>query len=39
VVNLSGTPFELPAHIGVLLAGGPLDGDVLPHDTAVWLAV
>jgi alpha-glucosidase len=38
-VNLAATPFELPAHTGVLLASGPLDGDVLPHDTAVWLAV
>jgi alpha-glucosidase len=39
VLNLSGAPFTLPAHDDVLLSSGPLDGDVLPHDTAVWLAV
>jgi len=38
-LNLSGAPFTLPAHNDILLASGPLDGDVLPHDTAVWLAV
>ncbi|GAB2817006.1 glycoside hydrolase family 13 protein [Actinoallomurus bryophytorum] len=38
-VNLSGEPYPLPAHAGVLLASGPLDGDTLPDDTAVWLAV
>ena len=38
-VNLSGAPYPLPAHTGVLLASGPLDGDALPDDTAVWLAV
>ena len=38
-VNLSGAPYKLPAHTGVLLSSGPLDGEVLPHDTAAWLAV
>jgi alpha-glucosidase len=38
-VNLSGEPYPLPAHTGVLLASGPLDGDTLPDDTAAWLAV
>jgi alpha-glucosidase len=38
-VNLSGEPYPLPAHTGVLLASGPLDGDTLPNDTAVWLTV
>ncbi|MCO5998176.1 glycoside hydrolase family 13 protein [Actinoallomurus rhizosphaericola] len=39
VVNLSGTPQELPADAEVLLASGPLDGGLLPTDTAAWLAV
>jgi alpha-glucosidase len=38
-VNLSGAPYTLPAHTDVLLTSGPLDGDALPNDTAVWLAV
>jgi alpha-glucosidase len=38
-VNLSGEPYPLPAHTDVLLTSGPLDGDALPRDTAVWLAV
>jgi alpha-glucosidase len=38
-VNLSGAPYALPAHTDVLLTSGPLDGDALPNDTAVWLAV
>jgi alpha-glucosidase len=38
VVNLAGTPADLPAHRALLLAGGPLDADGrLPEDTAVWL--
>jgi alpha-glucosidase len=37
VVNLSTAPVPLPAHTGVLLASGALDGDLLPPDTAVWL--
>jgi alpha-glucosidase len=37
VVNMSGAPVALPAHQSVLLASGPLDGDRLPPDTAVWL--
>jgi alpha-glucosidase len=37
VLNLSGAPVALPEHQIVLLASGPLDGDLLPRDTAVWL--
>jgi alpha-glucosidase len=37
VVNLSPDPVRLPPHESVLLASGPLDGDLLPTDTAVWL--
>ncbi|MET8140910.1 glycoside hydrolase family 13 protein [Sphaerisporangium sp. NPDC005288] len=37
VVNLNAGPVPLPAHESVLLASGPLDGEVLPSDTAVWL--
>jgi alpha-glucosidase len=37
VVNLSGVPIPLPDHETSLLASGPLDGDRLPPDTAVWL--
>ncbi|MCX4472939.1 glycoside hydrolase family 13 protein [Micromonospora sp. NBC_01655] len=37
VVNLSDVPVPLPAHQHRLLASGPLDGDLLPPDTAVWL--
>ena len=38
MVNLSdGRRSPLPAHETVLLASGPLDGDLLPADTAVWL--
>ncbi|MFL6142071.1 MAG: glycoside hydrolase family 13 protein [Labedaea sp.] len=36
-VNLSETPFELPAGARVLLLSGPLDDGRLPRDTAVWL--
>ncbi|MFL1378447.1 glycoside hydrolase family 13 protein [Nocardiopsis protaetiae] len=39
VVNLGGGPADLPAHGGVLLASGPLEGDRLPSDTAVWLRI
>ena len=28
---------RLPAHQGLLLASGPLDGELLPPDCAVWL--
>jgi alpha-glucosidase len=31
-------PWPLPGDSTVLLASGPLDGDRLPADTAVWLA-
>ncbi|MFC1407942.1 glycoside hydrolase family 13 protein [Streptacidiphilus sp. N1-12] len=37
VVNLGPTPVALPSGAGVLLASGPLDGTLLPTDTAVWL--
>ncbi|HET6855722.1 MAG TPA: alpha-amylase family glycosyl hydrolase [Streptomyces sp.] len=37
VANLGPGPVALPAGSRVLLAGGPLDGDLLPPDTAVWL--
>jgi alpha-glucosidase len=37
VANLSGGAVRLPAHEEVLLASGPLDGDLLPVDTAAWL--
>ena len=39
VVNLSGAAVPLPAHDRVLLTSGPLDGDLLPPDTAAWLAL
>ncbi|MEV0808378.1 glycoside hydrolase family 13 protein [Micromonospora sp. NPDC050200] len=37
LVNLGATPVPLPPHEARLLASGPLDGDLLPPDTAVWL--
>jgi alpha-glucosidase len=37
VVNISGEPARLPEHAGLLLASGPLDGELLPPDCAVWL--
>ncbi|MEU4421350.1 glycoside hydrolase family 13 protein [Actinoplanes sp. NPDC024001] len=37
VLNLSGAPIPLPEHENCLLASGPLDGDLIPQDTAVWL--
>jgi alpha-glucosidase len=37
VVNLSGVAVRLPEHGHCLLASGPLDADLLPTDTAVWL--
>ncbi|MEU5547062.1 glycoside hydrolase family 13 protein [Streptomyces sioyaensis] len=36
-INLSDRPFPLPEAPRVLLASGPLDGGLLPPDTAVWL--
>ncbi|MET8051891.1 glycoside hydrolase family 13 protein [Streptosporangium sp. NPDC005286] len=39
VVNLGAEPVSLPEHESVLLASGPLEGDRLPSDTAVWLRV
>jgi alpha-glucosidase len=38
-VNVSGAPYELPAHSQILLASGPLDGGSLPSDTVAWLAI
>ncbi len=37
VANLSPAPVALPADASVLLASGPLDGGLLPPDTAAWL--
>ncbi|MEU5562894.1 glycoside hydrolase family 13 protein [Micromonospora musae] len=37
LVNLSGAAVPLPPHTDRLLASGPLDDDLLPPDTAVWL--
>jgi alpha-glucosidase len=37
VVNLSSVAVPLPPHRLCLLTSGPLDGDLLPADTAVWL--
>jgi alpha-glucosidase len=37
VVNMSGVAVALPDHQASLLASSPLDGDLLPPDTAVWL--
>jgi alpha-glucosidase len=37
MVNLSGDVVQLPPHTEILLASGPLDGEELPPDTAVWL--
>jgi alpha-glucosidase len=37
VVNLSPEPVPLPRHESVLLASGPITGDLLLPDTAVWL--
>ena len=39
VANLSAGPVPLPAHAGILLASGPLDGGLLPPDTTAWLRV
>jgi alpha-glucosidase len=37
VVNLGSDPVRLPEHERICLASGPVDGDLLPADTAVWL--
>ena len=37
VLNLSDRPVELPVSGTVVLSSGPLDGDRLPPDTAVWV--
>jgi alpha-glucosidase len=37
VVNISSAPIKLPEHSSLLLASGPLDGELLPADCAVWL--
>jgi len=37
-VNFGAEPAPLPAHREILLASGPVDGGVLPPDTAAWLA-
>jgi alpha-glucosidase len=38
VVNLAPEPVPLPGHDALVLASGPLDGPLLPSDTAAWLA-
>ncbi|MEO5873701.1 MAG: glycoside hydrolase family 13 protein [Streptosporangiaceae bacterium] len=38
VVNLGAEPVRLPAHESVLLSSGPIEGGLLPADTAAWLA-
>jgi len=35
-VNMGGDPARIPAYGELLLASGPLSGDVLPPDTAAW---
>jgi alpha-glucosidase len=35
--NLGHKPVSLPSDSRILLASGPLDGSLLPGDTAVWL--
>jgi alpha-glucosidase len=37
VVNLGREPVPLPEHQQICLASGPVDGGLLPSDTAVWL--
>jgi alpha-glucosidase len=37
VVNLGAEPVPLPEHQRICLASGPVDGGLLPADTAVWL--
>ena len=37
VLNLSEVPAVMPEHKICLLTSGPIDGDLLPRDTAVWL--
>ncbi|MEV1201994.1 DUF3459 domain-containing protein, partial [Microbispora rosea] len=37
LVNLGAEPVALPETGSVLLASGPLDGGLLPSDTAVWI--
>jgi alpha-glucosidase len=37
VVNLGTEPVRLPEHQRICLASGPVDGGLLPTDTAVWL--
>ncbi len=39
IVNYSDTPVELPIAGSVLLASTPLDGNLLPSDTCVWLRI
>jgi alpha-glucosidase len=39
LVNLSDVAVPLPPHERLLLASGPLDDDLLPPDTAVWLRI
>jgi alpha-glucosidase len=38
VVNIGAEPAPLPAHHETLLTSGPVDGVLLPPDTAAWLS-
>jgi alpha-glucosidase len=38
VVNLSDRPTELPVPGTVILSSGPMDGELLPPDTAAWVS-
>lgn len=37
VVNFGAEPVPFPVRGSVVLASGPLGGDLLPGDTAVWI--
>jgi len=37
VLNMSGAAVALPDHQTCLISSSPLDGGLLPQDTAVWL--
>ncbi|WP_286346787.1 glycoside hydrolase family 13 protein [Frondihabitans sucicola] len=37
VTNLGAEAVSLPEHSAILLSSSPLDGDLLPSDTTVWL--
>ncbi|MFC0533249.1 glycoside hydrolase family 13 protein [Phytohabitans kaempferiae] len=39
VVNLSDAPVRLPVSGTVVLTSGPIEGDLLPPDTAAWVTI